>query len=72
MRSVADNLRSEIGDRVLQLPVLARIELALALGGEDLALYAQASGLSPDAARRALVAQRRHGRHDSQAADPGP
>ena len=72
MRSVADDLRADTGDRVLQLPVLARIELALALGREDLSLYAQTSGLSLDAARRDLVAQRRQGRNYSHAAAPEP
>jgi hypothetical protein len=72
MRSVADDLRGNTGERVLQLPVLARIELALALGRDDLRLYVQASGLSPDEARRDLVAQRRQGRQPSYAAESEP
>jgi hypothetical protein len=68
MGSVADQLRSETSDRVLQLPILARIELALALGRDDLALYARTNKLSDEAARRDLIKHRRQGRAYSHAA----
>lgn len=71
MKSVADDLRSETGDRVLRLPVPARIELALALGRADVSLYAEVNGVTPDTARRDLAAQRARGRHDSRSASPG-
>ncbi|HWI19777.1 MAG TPA: hypothetical protein VNT81_18620 [Vicinamibacterales bacterium] len=68
MKSVADALRLDTVDRVLRLPVLARIELALKLGDDDVALYAKSSRQSLAVARRKLEAQRRRGRTHSQSA----
>lgn len=53
MRSVADDLRARTTQAVRQLPLDARIALALALGDDDLDLYVRASGLE----RAELLAQ---------------
>ena len=68
MKSVADQFRHETGDRVARLSVAERIELALSLGTEDLALYMSASGKSRDDALRDLRAQRCRGRLHSRTA----
>ena len=68
MKSVADQLRAETRARVLDLPIAARIALALHLGDEDAALYATHAGLPIDEARRRLRTQRAHGRVFSLAA----
>lgn len=68
MRSVADELHRDTQARVLALPMMARIELALQLGDEDAALYAAHARLAPDEARRRLRAQRANGRPISRAA----
>jgi hypothetical protein len=62
MGSVADDLRRRTAEQVIALPVAARIELALSLGDEDLALYAGHAALGADVARRRLQAQRSRGR----------
>ena len=71
MPSVADDLRTRTTARVLALPVRARIALALALGDDDLALFARSSGLDPATALRRLCATRQHGRAAS-ACGQGP
>ena len=68
MKSVADQLRHETGERVARLSVAQRIELALSLGAEDLSLYMRASGKSRDEALRDLRTQRGRGRTYSRAA----
>jgi hypothetical protein len=68
MASVADDLRARTSARVLALPVRARIALALALGDDDLALYARFSGLDPRTALLRLSATRQHGRAPSACA----
>ena len=65
MGSVADDLRAQTIARVLELPTHERIALACVLGDDDLALFAHASGLDRDAARRQLRALRQHGRTPS-------
>jgi hypothetical protein len=71
--SVADDLRGRTAARVLEMPVGARIELALRLGDDDLELFARASGLDRDEARRRLIARRAHGRAPSVAGgEPRP
>lgn len=70
MRSVADQLRRDTQGRILDLPVMARIELSLQLGDDDVALYAAHAHLDLDEARRRLRAQRAHGRTISRAARP--
>lgn len=49
------------------MPIMARIELALALGDDDLELFARASGLERNEARRRLSGQRARGRTSSVA-----
>ena len=68
MRSINDDLRRQTMARVLDLPIAARIRLALALGDDDLALFARTSGLPRDEARRRLRQQRESGRTVSRAA----
>lgn len=68
MRSVGADLRARTVDRVLAMPVRERIALALALGDEDLELFARSSGLDRAEALRRLRDGRRRGRHPSRAA----
>lgn len=68
MKSVADNLRAETHRAVRELPQAARIELALALGDDDLALFMRTSGLSREQALAVLQQQRLRGRRPSVAA----
>jgi hypothetical protein len=67
MRSVADDLRRRTIADVLDLTPAARVELALALGDDDLDLFVRTSGLDRDEARRRLRAQRQVGRPPSLA-----
>jgi hypothetical protein len=67
MRSVADDLRRQTLAHVLTLSLPARIDLALALGDDDLELFVRSSGLDRDEARRRLMAQRQIGRAPSVA-----
>jgi hypothetical protein len=71
VRSVNDDLRRRTSARVLDLPIAARIRLALSLGDDDLALFARASGLAREEARRRLRQQRASGRTASRAAAIG-
>jgi hypothetical protein len=66
MPSVADGLRQRNVALVLTLPVSARVELALALGDEDLDLFARTSGLSRADALARLCATRLAGRRPSR------
>jgi len=68
MRSVADDLRASTRARVLQLPVPERVQLALALGDDDRALFVRSSGLDRAEALRRLRARRAAGRRPSGAA----
>lgn len=72
MRSVADQLRHETGERVARMSVAERIELALSLGAEDLSLYIRASGKNREDALRDLRTQRARGRTFSRTASPSP
>ncbi|MBK5297299.1 MAG: hypothetical protein JJE40_09080 [Vicinamibacteria bacterium] len=62
MRSVADDLRVRTLARVLEMPVAARIRLALSLGDDDLDLFVRSSGLDRVDALGRLRARRAHGR----------
>jgi hypothetical protein len=66
--SVADDLRRRAVRQVLELPVAARVDLALALGDDDLDLFARASGLDRGEALRRIRARRARGRVPSAAA----
>lgn len=68
MKSVVDDLRAETRRAVRELPIAARIELALALGDDDLALFMRTSGLRREPALRTLQRQRARGRRPSVAA----
>lgn len=66
--SIADKLRAEQAERLKQLDVTARVELAFALGSRDIALYAAAHAVSTDEARLRLRNQRKTGRVPSRSA----
>jgi hypothetical protein len=66
--SVADSLRTRTREQVLQLPVAARIALALSLGDQDLDLFSRSSGLDQAEALRRLRNQRAQGRTPSRSA----
>ena len=67
--SIADKLRVEQTERLKQLGVTDRIELAFALGRRDIALYAAAHAVTEDEARVRLRKQRKNGRVHSLSAD---
>jgi hypothetical protein len=67
MTSVADDVRRRTRDQVLALSPEARIELAFALGEQDLVLFMRATGLARDAALRRLRSSRQRGRTPSTA-----
>jgi hypothetical protein len=64
-RSVANDLRTADRHHVASLSPAERVALALQLGDESIALYAQASGQSIQAARRALEWRRQARRRPS-------
>jgi hypothetical protein len=66
MRSVADDLREELQDEVLRLPLEERMALALRLGERGLEMFRQASGLDREAAIRELQRQRQASRTPSK------
>ncbi|MFA5908353.1 MAG: hypothetical protein WC815_06235 [Vicinamibacterales bacterium] len=71
MKSVADDLRAQTTAAVLQLPLQARIALALSLGDADLDVYVRTSGLDRATALAQLRAQRSRDRASySRSADP--
>lgn len=71
MTSVADALRGRTREHVEALPVRDRIALALALGDDDLALFARAAGLDRREALERLRAARRRGRLASGCGEAG-
>jgi len=72
MKSVADALREATRRRLSALTAAERIELALALGAQDVELYAATAGLDRDEARRRLRAARRLGRASSPCSEERP
>lgn len=73
MRSVADDLRSETRHDVARRTPAERIDLALQLGDDDLALLCAARGLAREEGRRLIARSRRVGRMPSVVAGgPGP
>jgi len=62
MRSVADQLRGEMVERVRQMTPAQRVALTARLAADDLALFAQAQGLDVLTARRLLGRRRQSGR----------
>lgn len=67
MVSVADEVRRRTIDQVLALSPEARLDLAFALGEQDLELFMRATGLGRDAALGCLRASRQRGRTPSAA-----
>ena len=68
MPSVADQLSRELRDATACLTPEERIDLALRLGDEAVALYCSAQNLDPVTARAHLAALRRAGRRPSRVA----
>lgn len=68
MSKVAAAARAATREQVLLLTAAQRIELAFALGEEDLRLFMAASGLDRSAALRHVRAQRQRGRTGSACA----
>ena len=66
MRSVADDLRDELQEEVVNLSFEERMALCLRLGERGLELFCQASGLDREAAIRELERQRQAGRTPSK------
>ena len=62
MRSVVDALRLETVTRATELPPAVRVELALMLGDEDVALLASYRGITPSEARGILERSKHRGR----------
>lgn len=69
MRSVADDLRAELVDRVLQMTPAERVALTARLAEDDVRLFAAARMIPKSEARRLLMLQRRSGRRASAAMD---
>jgi hypothetical protein len=66
MRSIADSAREDLRRETLELSLEERIEGALRLGEEALALFQQTSGLGRDEAIRELERRRQAGRTPSK------
>jgi hypothetical protein len=62
MSVLAAYLRERAAEDLRRLPAAERIQLALALGDDDLRLYCAANGVSMESARRRLMATRQAGR----------
>ena len=72
MSNVAAAARAATREQVLSLTAAQRIELAFALGDEDLRLFMSASGLDRAAALRHFRSQRQRGRRPSGCAAEPP
>ena len=68
MSTLAAYLRDRTADDVRRLSPDERVQLALALGDDDLRLYCAASGIATEDARRRVRANRQAGRRPSGAA----
>ena len=68
MRSVADDLRDELRQRVAAMTLDERIRLSFELGEADLAMLQSARGISRAEAMEIFKRSRRHGRRHSAAA----
>ena len=66
MRSVADQLRREDEQAIAALTVAERVEMALRLGEESLAIYMAAQGVDRDTALRELRKRNQIGRRRSR------
>jgi hypothetical protein len=65
MRSVADELRSSLRERLAAMSPDERVRLTACLAEDDLDLFCAARQLPRDVGRRLLVAGRRAGRRPS-------
>ena len=68
MRSIAEQLSRDVRDAVARLSAEERIDLALRLGDEAVALYSAARGVDAVTARACLASLRQAGRRRSRAA----
>lgn len=68
MSILADYLREQAADDVRRLEPAARVELALRLGDDDLAIYCEVAGIDPDEGRQRVMRQRQAGRRPSGSA----
>lgn len=66
MKSIADDLRAELREEMLQLSTAERIKLALRLGEEGLERFRLANGLDRETAVRLLERRRQAGRTPSK------
>jgi hypothetical protein len=66
---LADYLREQAADDVRRMEPAARVELALRLGDDDLALYCAAAGIDLDEGRKRVMRQRQSGRRPSASAE---
>jgi hypothetical protein len=67
MRSVADDLRAELIERVLRMTPAERVALTGRLAEDDVRLFAAARQIDESRARRLLARQRQVGRRTSGA-----
>jgi hypothetical protein len=66
MRSVADEFRARDREALLKLSFEERLEIAFALGEEDLARFCQAQGVDRETGIRLLQRRRQAGRRPSK------
>ncbi|MDP3719514.1 MAG: hypothetical protein Q8T13_17265 [Acidobacteriota bacterium] len=69
MSVLANYLRERTADDVRQMEPAARLDLALRLGDDDLALYCEAAGIDLDEGRKRVMRQRQSGRRPSASAE---
>jgi len=70
MRSILDDLRDESRRDLARRTPLERIELALRLGDDDVALVCAGRAVSGQEAKRLIARSRQRGRHVSAATEP--
>ncbi len=66
MKSVADDLRRLLQERILELSPDERVALTARLAASDLDLFCAARHMRPDVARRLLARERHSGRRPSR------
>jgi hypothetical protein len=71
MRSVADDFRASLRERLAQMSADERIDLTARLAEEDLDIFCAARGVSRAEGRRLLQARRAAGRRPSCANEVG-
>lgn len=68
MSVLADYLRERAADDVRRMEPASRLDLALRLGDDDLAIYCEVAGIDPDEGRHRVMRQRQAGRRPSASA----